>query len=265
MQIMRLRKVRSITFALVVSVSVLGRPIRLIAQCWGEPTAAVARTTAGYVTGDGIRHVTYVIPSAWGSELTAAIQAAMTEWNSKTSTTKVTFEPFQQGYPSENSIASFEFNLGGTETSCARYVAGDSQELRLHVNLAVAAPQYSGQVKQAVAHELGHMMNIDDSGTAGLVMKPPSYPDCTNTWIPTFPTAGVQQDDADLAPGCINQIVQQGFSYNGGQQTTTEWPVCECWQWVRYTYGYLSNGQGGYTLVVLDRTVLDEGCGTPPY
>jgi hypothetical protein len=264
MQMMRLRKVRSVTFTLV-GLCILGSPIRLTAQCWGEASAAVARTNGGYVTGDGIRHVTYSIPSGWGSEIRAAIEAAVNDWNSKTSTTKVQFEPFQPGFPNANSAASFQFEMGGTGMNCGGYVAGDGQRLRLHSNLISAAGQYSGQVAQVIGHELGHTMNLGESTDVGSIMTVPGYVDCNSNAISSFPGTSPSQNDANNAAGCINQIVQQGAQYNGGEQSTTEWPLCECWEYVRYIYAYVANGQGGYSLYVLDRIVLDSGCGTPPY
>ena len=241
------------------------------AQCWsGEGVATIGRTDRGYVTADGIHHVTYKIPDGWGTNLRARIQDAVNQWNSKTSTTKVVFEEYDPEIgPYPDMPPSIQFDtLSAAELSCGRYSGGDNQRIYLHPNWLTAAANQtvaSENLAQVVAHEMGHPLNLDHSDTDGRIMKVPSYASCTTTAMNSFPGTTVQDADANAAVPCIAQA-RSGVGVFSGNENENDLDYYEedCWNLYRIYWGWEYVGNGQFEAVVYATVLIDSGCGPPP-
>lgn len=154
---------------------------------------------------DGKIHVTYSFndPNI-SSQARAAIQNAISQWNSQSNSTRVVFEQAQPGQfgdldftPSDNTD-----NTGG----CAGY---NPDTARVYYSPAwqQRAQTSASSGATVIAHEIGHYLGLDEAGIN------PSQPTIMNNLAPsascqsgTVPTTTVQPNDATKAGSCISQV-----------------------------------------------------------
>jgi hypothetical protein len=153
---------------------------------------------------DGKIHITYSFSEASVPDTSkSAIQNAIGQWNSKSGSTGVFFDPSPAG-----SSGDLEFkrsdnpdDTGGCAAyrpSSARVFYGTDWETR-------AGNQTAGAT--VVAHELGHYLGLDEAGvnpSNSTIMNNPAVVPGVNTCINgTVPTTTVQPSDATKSGSCI--------------------------------------------------------------
>ena len=158
---------------------------------------------------DAVVHVTYGFEDSNGNLITpapnvaAAVNAAVQQWNSFTSSTNVHFDPA----PASNVIQpdiTFASVTDAQAKGCTASFPNGNDIAYGPLFTQAATNQSVGTT--IMAHELGHLLGLDDAGikpTVPSIMNNPSNAPppaaCTN---PVFVTGSVQASDASQVPKC---------------------------------------------------------------
>lgn len=159
---------------------------------------------------NGIIHVTYRFVDASGNATTppahvlSAVEAAIQQWNNRTSTTRVVIEPAQP-----NAIPTLEF-MPSQDPEKTGLCAGYDPELdRVHYNSGFEqrAQNSTNDGATVIAHEIGHFLGLEEAGTSpsqATIMNNPVVGPNTTCPSATVPTNTVQTGDASNAFQCVN-------------------------------------------------------------
>ena len=187
-----------------------------------------------------------------------AMEAAIAEWNTFSSSTKVIFEPAAAG---QNGDLQFVWTDDSSKTGgCGHFdeptstiFHGLEMESRL-ANLGQA------EVEVVFKHEIEHFLGLAHTETPATIMnQPPAGSTCTNAIIPV---TNVQTADASKASTCIQAVnptptptptptPEQGFCLTtcptNGRYVQEPYPDCSC----TYVYQY-GVGTVGDSPIIID-------------
>ena len=203
------RQILAITVTLLLSVS--GSPA-LAQECISDLSGF--RIGTKLPDDSGLLHITYQFVDEYGNaaqptqSVRDAFLAAINDWNSKSGTTRVVFEPAPPG-----TAGDIQFTPNpNLSDPCAAYSPTTE---RIYYNpsgfteAAEARPYYAAGV---IAHELGHFLGLYEAGvdpaTPTIMNNPVVHPGdrCKDLFVPTI---YVQGNDASRVNSCVAQARQQ--------------------------------------------------------
>ena len=233
------------------------------AQCM--PTSELAGNRIGMMVPDsnGIIHAKYSFVDAFGNATTPpqsvlnSVTNAVQQWNGRTSTTQVVFEPAAAG---EHADIQFIPDQSPEVGLCAAYDPGDD---RVHYNAGFQqrAQNSSSDGATVIAHELGHFLGLDEAGanpSDPSIMNNPVVGPNTTCASATVPTTHVLDNDATKAHQCTdNAQTANGHPLPTPTPSPTPTPGLEC---VRYAcpvqshwdWDFCQCSPGPYCPIVID-------------
>ena len=199
-----------LTLCLLVSLFVLALTIHesISAQTCVEASHVPGELKNRAPAADGKIHVTYSFNNPnISATAKKAIANAIAQWNNKSGTTKVVFEPAAPG-----AFGDLEFkpstNVNDTG-GCAGYSPTTGRVYYSPDWETRAANSESGGAT-VIAHELGHYLGLDEAGSnpnTPTIMNNPVVVPGVNTCINgTVPTTTVQDSDAVKSSTCLTAV-----------------------------------------------------------
>lgn len=171
--------------------------------------------------------------------------AGIGQWNGRSGTTGVVFEPAPPGSTS----ADLEFQPDASQIGgCAAYTPRTDRvyyDPNAFLRAAQDRPDYAAGI---AAHELGHFLGLDEAGDSP---SPPSI--MNNPFVPlaqpchewVVPTTTVQANDAQRVPSCISQARQQSAQETSYPYTEPNYSFSPaCYYYYEVTDYYLCGGWG---------------------
>ena len=184
--------------------------VSIAQQCMPSADLNALRIGTKVPDSNGVIHVTYAFVDSAGNPATpptavgTAVTKAVNQWNGVTSTTHVVFEPAPAG---TSATIQFKQSSDPEETGlCAAYRPSDDR-----INYNAAQEQRSANNSDdgatVFAHELGHVLGLDEAGTNptnATIMNNPFVGPTTTCESATVPTKTVQAGDANQGYNCVN-------------------------------------------------------------
>jgi hypothetical protein len=155
---------------------------------------------------DGLIHITYSIsdPDISADEK-KAIESAIGQWNALKSSTGVVFDPAPAGRSGDLEFTpSTDTDLTG---GCAGYDPG-TKRVNYSPEWEQRANSSFDRGATVIAHEIGHVLGLDDAGTNPpnpTIMNNPVAGPTTTCQNATVPTTTVQAGDGKAAGACIKK------------------------------------------------------------
>lgn len=216
---------------------------------------------------DGKIHVTYSFndPNI-SATAKKAIENAFRQWNNKSDTTKVFFDPAPPGVLGD---IEFKSSRDVRETGgCAGYKP-DTSRVYYSPDWEKRAANSESAGATVIAHELGHYLGLKDAGTnppAPTIMNNPILVEGINTCLNGIvQTTTVQDSDATKSNGCITAVRPAPITTPTPTPTLEpmtlgcnpfERQEClnlETWRWNEdRCQCYCDNGFGCFTPIVID-------------
>jgi hypothetical protein len=184
--------------------------ISIAQQCMQSTNLNALRIGTMVPDQNGVIHVTYAFVDASGNPATppdavgTAVTKAVQQWNNFTSTTHVVFEP-----AAANTSATIQFKPSADPDLTGLCAAYNPNDDRIHYNSGMEARAQSSVDDGAVvfAHELGHVLGLDEAGTNpanATIMNNPVVGPTTTCPMATVPTRTVQPGDSSQGFHCVD-------------------------------------------------------------
>jgi hypothetical protein len=214
--------------ALALAMLLMVAPTRAQEACAPGTALFGGINEKGWVDSQGKRHIGFSIPTDIPVAMQNAMQAAMTEWNGKSGTTGVIFEPggndlsFIDNTPflDANDLPCAVYNADGDEVQFEYWIALEFSRIsdiddENDRNAQMAA--FSSSIQTVFAHEVGHFLGLKQQ-SPGIMSGVTGGNSCASA-LPTLPSDGrvVTDTDAQNAADCSTRYIQpeQGFDGEG--------------------------------------------------
>ena len=204
------RPSHAVIILLVVAVSVtaltLGWVVSTLAQqCQQTGDDNLSRFVNKPRDGNGNIHVTVNYSGsteATNATITRAMETAIREWNTYSSSTHVVFDP---ATPGQQADLSFFHTTSSTLTGGCAHFSPDSNRIYHGAELeARLASMGEDEVAVVLKHEVGHFLGLAHTTSPATIMnQPPAGSTCSNG---TISTKFVFQSDAIQAGNCIATV-----------------------------------------------------------
>lgn len=204
------RSSHAVIILLIVAVSVtamtLGWVVSTLAQqCQQSSDDNLSRFVNRPRDGNGNIHITVNYSGsteATNATITRAMQTAIREWNTYSSSTHVVFDPAPAGQQGD---LSFFHTTSSTLTGGCAHFSPDSSRIYHGSELeARLASMGEDEVAVVLKHEVGHFLGLAHTTSPATIMnQPPAGSTCSNG---TISTKFVFQSDAIQAGNCIATV-----------------------------------------------------------